>query len=222
MTVTTYEESRGLVVPEAAAGTVDIARVRALTLRYLVTSTILLGAGGLLGVLLRQSQADLDRISPNLWYEVMTAHGLAAFVGWAAFALMGISWWILAECGFPIQGWGWRFAVACWWTMTVGVTGVVVTCLGMGFAGSWVFLYPLPFHGTWSHRATAIFALSILSVGLSIFAYCFGVLATVLGPGLGARSRGVGNRLGCALGFGYIWPRRFADASSRCRSRSSR
>ena len=36
----------------------------------------------------------------------MTAHGLAAFVGWAAFALMGISWWILAECGFPIQGWG--------------------------------------------------------------------------------------------------------------------
>ena len=140
----------------------------------------------------------------------MTAHGLAAFVGWAAFALMGISWWILAECGFPIQGWGWRFAVACWWTMTVGVTGVVVTCLGMGFAGSWVFLYPLPFHGTWSHRATAIFALSILSVGLSIFAYCFGILATVTGPGLGARSRGFGNRLGCALGFGYIWPRRFA------------
>src|SRR5207344_516817 len=83
MTVTTYEEASGLVVPEAAAGTVDIARVRALTLRYLVTSTILLGAGGLLGVLLRQSQADLDRISPNLWYEVMTAHGLAAFVGWA-------------------------------------------------------------------------------------------------------------------------------------------
>ena len=210
MTVTTYEEARGLAVPEAAAGTVDIARVKSLTLRYLVTSTILLGAGGLLGVLLRESQADLDRISPNVWYEVMTAHGLAAFVGWAAFALMGISWWILAECGFPIQGWGWRFAVACWWTMSVGVTGVVVTCLGMGFAGSWVFLYPLPFHGTWSHRATAIFALSILSVGLSIFAYCFGILATVTGPGLGARSRRFGNRLGCALGFGYIWPRRFA------------
>ena len=66
MTVTTYEEARGLVVPEAAAGTVDIARVRALTLRYVLTSTIFLGAGGLLGVLLRQSQADLDHMSPNL------------------------------------------------------------------------------------------------------------------------------------------------------------
>ena len=30
------------------------------------------------------------------------------------------------------------------------------------------------------------------------------------GPGLGARSRGWGNRLGCALGFGYLWPSRFA------------
>ena len=210
MTVVSYEEARGLDIPEAATGTVDIARVRALTLRYLVVSTILLGAGGLLGILLRQSQADLDRISPNLWYEVMTAHGLATFVGWAAFALMGVTWWVLAECGFPIQGWGWRFAVACFWTMTIGATGVVVTTLGMGFAGSWVFLYPLPFHGTWSMRATGIFSLSILSVGLSIFAYCFGILAVVLGDGLGAKSRSWGNRLGCALGFGYIWPKRFA------------
>jgi cytochrome c oxidase subunit I len=210
MTVVSYEEARGLDIPEAATGTVDIAKVRALTLRYLVVSTILLGAGGLLGILLRQSQADLDRISPNLWYEVMTAHGLATFVGWAAFALMGVTWWVLAECGLPIQGWGWRFAVACFWTMTIGATGVVVTTLGMGFAGSWVFLYPLPFHGSWSMRATGIFSLSILSVGLSIFAYCFGILAVVLGDGLGAKSRSWGNRLGCALGFGYIWPKRFA------------
>ena len=222
MTATTYEEARGLDVPEAAVGTVDIGRVKSLTLRYLVTSTILLGAGGLLGVLLRQSQADLDRISPNLWYEVMTAHGLAAFVGWAAFALMGISWWILAECGFPIQGWGWRFAVACWWTMTVGVTGVVVTCLGMGFAGSWVFLYPLPFHGTWSHTATAIFALSILSVGLSIFAYCFGILATVTGPGLGARSRARREPAAAARSASATSGRGDSRPSSRFRSRSSR
>jgi cytochrome c oxidase subunit I len=211
MTVTTYEESCGLEIPEPATGTTDLAKVRALTLRYLVVSTILFAAGGLLGVLLRQSQADLDRISPNLWYEVMTAHGLATFVGWAAFALMGVTWWVLAECGLPIQGWGWRFAVACFWTMTVGATGVVVTTLGMGFAGSWVFLYPLPFHGgSWSLRATGIFSLAILSVGLSIFAYCFGVIAVVLGDGLGARSRRWNNRLGCALGFGYIWPKRFA------------
>ena len=32
----------------------------------------------------------------------MTAHGLGAFVGWAAFAVMGFAWWVLAEVGFPI------------------------------------------------------------------------------------------------------------------------
>ena len=61
MTVTTYEEARGLVVPEAAAGTVDIARVRALTLRYLVTSTILLGAGGLLGAAYARARPTSSR-----------------------------------------------------------------------------------------------------------------------------------------------------------------
>ena len=87
VTVTTYEEARGLVVPEAAAGTVDIARVRALTLRYLVTSTDPPGAGGLLGVRAAPEPGRTStRCSPDLWYEVMTAHGLAAFVGWAAFA----------------------------------------------------------------------------------------------------------------------------------------
>ena len=43
-----------------------------------------------------------------------------------------------------------------------------------------------------THARPALFALSMLSVGLSIFAYCFGVIATVTGPGLGARSRGSG------------------------------
>jgi cytochrome c oxidase subunit I len=193
-----------------AAAAVTDARVKALVVRYLLTSTALFLVAGLLGMVLRESQADVHRISPALWYEFMTAHGLAAFVGWGAFALMGITWWVLVENGFPIDGWGWIFAQACYWTMTLGATGVVVTCLGMSFAGSWVFLYPLPFHGNWSETATGIFSLSVLSVGLSILAYCAGVLATVTGPGLrAAPGSGFANRLGSALGFGHLWPRRF-------------
>ena len=77
----------------------------------------------------------------------MTAHGLGAFVGWAAFAVMGFAWWVLAEVGFPIGSLGAALARAAFWCMVVGVAGVVVTTLVFSFAGSWVFLYPLPFHG---------------------------------------------------------------------------
>ena len=209
MTTVTAEEAGRLGADSVA---VPVERVRGLVMRYVLASTAMFLVAGALGALLRQSQGQVHRLSAAVWYEVMTAHGLGAFVGWAAFALMGVTWWLLHELGFDLGVWGWRWAVACWWTMIVGVTGIVITCLGLGFGGSWVFLYPLPLKSAsqWSELAAALFSASVLVVGLSIFAYCFGVLAVVTGPGLRARSENPWNRLGCALGLGILWPKRFA------------
>jgi cytochrome c oxidase subunit 1 len=184
-----------------------------LALRYVVWSTIILAASGLLGVVLRFSQAVPElRVHDNFWYAIMTAHGLGTFVGWAGFAVMGLSWWVLAGVGFPVRGFGLAMARATWLLMVLGVVGVVVTTLAMGFAASWVFLYPLPFHGAgqWGDWATALFSFSVLLAGLSIITWCLGILHTVLGPALHAVSRNIFNRFGVALGWGYLSPRRFA------------
>ena len=50
----------------------------------------------------------------------------------------------------------------------------------------------------------------MLLVGLSIVTWSVSILDTVLGPALHAVSSNVWNRLGVALGFGFIWPKRFA------------
>ncbi len=186
---------------------------RQLTLRYLAASTVILLASGLLGEVLRSSQAGWGRVGDNEWYALMTAHGLGAFVGWAGFAVMGLSWWVLAEVGFPLRRFGRAMASLAWWLMVLGVTGVLVTTLGMHFAGSWVFLYPLPFHsaGEWGDWATALFAGSVLLAGLSIVTWCAGILHTIVSPSLHAvAGASLWNRVGIALGFGYVWPRRFA------------
>jgi cytochrome c oxidase subunit 1 len=197
----------------AVPGVIDEARTRRLVLQYVAASTTFLFVAGLLGMLLRESQADLVRIDPNLFYAIMTAHGLGAFVAWAAFAVMGISLWVLAEVGFPMRPLGFLLARTAWWTMVIGVVGIVVTTLLMGFGASWVFLYPLPFNsaGEWSDTATGIFSASVLLTGVSIIAWCGAILDTVTGPGLGSDA-GTLNRLGAALGFGYIWPRRFRSS----------
>ncbi len=193
----------------------DAARehARRLTLRYLVASTLILLVSGLLGELLRWSQADFaGQIGDNYWYAVMTAHGLGAFVGWAAFAVMGLSWWVLAELGFTPRRFGVWMAELTWWLMVLGVAGVVVTTEIMKFAGSWVFLYPIAFAPVrdWNNWAAGLFSFSVLLAGLSIVTWCLGILHTVVGPALHAVKGGVGNRLGLALGFGYLWPKRFA------------
>ena len=183
--------------------------VASLTLRTLLTSSAIFLVAGLLGGLLRQSQAGIHRLDPSTWYAIMTAHGLAAFVGWAGFALMGASWWVLEESGFPLRRAGLIFAEACYWTMVAGVAGVVITTLAMGFGGSWVFLYPLPFHGAgeWTELTTGLFAFSVLLVGLSILTWCISILVTVLAPESHGRGGSAGARLGAALGFGYVSPR---------------
>jgi cytochrome c oxidase subunit 1 len=192
----------------------DRAVAKRLTLQVIGWSTVILAASGLLGVVLRWSQAVPDtRVGDNTWYAMMTAHGLGAFVGWAGFAVMGISWWLLASVGFPVRGFGVVMARLTTWLMVLGVAGVVVTTLLMQFAGSWVFLYPLPFagQGEWGNWATGLFSFSVLLAGLAIVTWCFGILHTVLNrEALHAVSSSIFRRLGISFGWGYLWPRTFA------------
>jgi len=187
---------------------------RGLTLRYLGASTAILAVSGLLGVVLRWSQAvPQARVGDNFWYAMMTAHGLGTFVGWGAFAVMGLAWWVLAGVGFPTRGFGLVMARTTWWLMVLGVAGVVVTTLLMGFGASWVFLYPLPFFGSgaWGAWATGLFSFSVLLAGLAIVTWCFGILHTVCNKeALHAVSGNVFKRLGVSLGWGYLMPRTFA------------
>src|SRR5215207_3956958 len=170
-----------------AGAVIEESRVKRLVLGYVGASTAFFFVAGLLGMLLRESQADLVRIDPNLFYAIMTAHGLGAFVAWAAFAVMGVSFWVLAEVEFPMRPAGFFLARTAYWTMVIGVVGIVITTLFMGFGASWVFLYPLPFEaaGEWSDAATGIFSASVLLTGVSIIAWCAGIVDTVAGPGLG-------------------------------------
>jgi cytochrome c oxidase subunit 1 len=185
---------------------------RRVTLWYVVASTAILAASGLLGVVIRMSQANVARLGDNTWYAFMTAHGLGAFVGWAAFAVMGFSWWVLASLGFELRPFGAAMAKATFWLMVSGVAGVVVTTVILGFGGSWVFLYPLPYYsaGQWGDVTTALFSFSVLLAGLAIVSWCLGIIHTVVGPALHAVSRNPFNRFFTSIGFGYLWPRRFA------------
>ncbi|HSC48891.1 MAG TPA: cbb3-type cytochrome c oxidase subunit I [Gaiellaceae bacterium] len=191
---------------------VELDRSRRLTLRIVLTATAILLVAGLLGMLMRDSQADLGRLPPEWFYALMTAHGLGAFVGWAGFAVMGFAYWVLAQVGFPLGRWGRVLAELTYWLMVGGVLGIVLTTLVFRFGASWVFLYPLPFHGAgaWGDWTAGFFSFSVLLVGLSIVVWCLSILVIVTGPALHAVSKNPFNRLLVSMGFGFIWPRRFA------------
>jgi len=190
----------------------ELAVAKRLTLRYVLTAQAILAVSGVLGILLRDSQAGVGRLDRTWFYALMTAHGLGAFVGWAGFSVMGVAFWVFAQVGFPVRRFGKAMAEATYWLMVVGVGGIVVSTLALHFGGSWVFLYPLPYHsaGQWGEVATGMFLSSVLSVGLAIVTWCLAVLDTAISPALHGVSKSWFNRFGLALGFGFLWPKRFA------------
>ena len=195
----------------AGAATVPRERVAALVMRYFLTSTAILLVAGLLGFLMRQSQADLARLEDNAFYAIMTAHGLGAFVAWAGFAVMGFGYWVLSSVDFEMRPLGYKLAEAVYWLMIAGTVGIIVTTLVFGFGGSWVFLYPLPFEasGRWSDATAGVFSFSVLLVGVAIIVWCVAILHTVVGPSLQSERKGTADRIAAAMGLGILWPRRF-------------
>ena len=196
---------------EEVTDAVAVERIAALVKRFFLAATLFFFVAGVLGVVLRQSQADLARVGDNFWYAAMTAHGLGAFVAWAGFAVMGFGYWVLRSVGYEVRPLAFTLGKATWWTMVVGTGGIVVSTLALGFAGSWVFLYPLPFYssGNWGDIATAMFSVSVLLAGVSILTWCASILAIVTGPSSPARKPGLLNRIGVGAGFAIIWPKRF-------------
>ena len=204
-------------LPKLDAATV--ARTESLTKRFMWTSTLFLLIAGLLGLLLRSHQAGVIHLpgnaaeSANLWYALMTAHGLGAFVAWAAFFLMGSLLWLLMRLGFPLRTY--LFAEISYWTMVIGTLGIVVATLIMHFAGSWVPIDPLPFHSSaqWTDKAAGVFAFSVLLAGVSIITWCVALIISVTGPAVAGGREGNSwfGRLGLALGFGLLWPSRFKN-----------
>jgi cytochrome c oxidase subunit 1 len=196
-TTTALPATKEFVSPERLGGLVK---------RYVYAATAIFLVAGALGVVMRQSQADLLPVGENEFYAMMTAHGLGTFMAWGAFAIMGLGLWVLQSSEFGMRTLGYRLADITWWTTVIGTAGIVVTTLFMGFAGSWVFLYPLPFFSAneWGDLATGLFSLSVLLVGVGILTWCAAILHTVVGPANPARE-GIGAKIAVGMGAGILW-----------------
>jgi cytochrome c oxidase subunit 1 len=118
----------------------------------------------LLGLMLRVNQAGIVNADADLFYAIMTLHGLGmagtAFV--AGFA--GVTY-LLARYV--------RVNLAIMWTMYVltvlGVVGLVLACLIGKFGPGWYLLYPMPFfaNGVWPDWALGLAVLSLIALGVA-------------------------------------------------------
>jgi cytochrome c oxidase subunit I len=160
---------------------------------YAVTGVVVFALMGVLGLLMRLSQATIIHLSAAWFYRLMTLHGVGMLTATMT-AMMGASWYALSPL-LPLSYTRMRTAYVA---IVAGVAVVLGAVLVGGFAPGWTFLYPLPFSsaGQWSDRAAAAWFIGVLLVGIGFAVYCVDVLLGV------EREYGSLNR---ALGIRFVF-----------------
>lgn len=148
----------------------------------------------LLGLIMRMVQGSLLDIPPDLFYQIMTAHG-TGMVGTAGLAGAAIMWHFLNRYVRPSVSVYWLF-------LAFFLTGVVLILAGIfagGFAGAWTFLYPLPARSgaVWSVHAAFSFIAGLLLVGVGFLLFYLDAARAIVG-----RYRNLSNALGWPTLFG--------------------
>lgn len=155
-----------------------------------------------LGLALRLAQGNWADVAPDLFYQIMTAHGVG-MVGAAGLAGAAIMWFFLNRYVEPRVGVYYLFLAF----FLVGVMLILGGTFLGGFAGAWTFLFPLPAMpgGVWNPGASLAFFIGLLCVGV-------GFLVLYLDAGLSIVSRY--GSLARALG----WPQLFAGSQQEAPS----
>ncbi len=122
----------------------------------------------LFGLAMRMTQGQMLPIEPNVFYQLMTAHG----IGMVAIAGLGgsaVMWHFLGKYVNLRAGFAWA-------NLAFFLTGVVFVLGGIflgGFAAAWTFLYPLPANGMgqWDKHAAAAYMGGVLLVGVGMLLF---------------------------------------------------
>jgi cytochrome c oxidase subunit 1 len=160
--------------PRAAAFTEGARSVeRRIGLLFAATGTVLILLMGVLGLIMRLTQANVIDVSPAWFYRLLTLHGMGMITG-ALIGAMGALWYVLHD-SVPLRV---SHMVASYLLTVVGALCVLVATLVGGFGAAWTFLPPLPFFaaGQWPVWSESLFFVGVLLVGSGFFVYCIDVL----------------------------------------------
>jgi cytochrome c oxidase subunit I len=160
--------------PQAVAFTGQTRGIeRRLGLLFAVTGVALVAGMGVLGLIMRLTQATVIGVSPAWFYRLLTLHGAGMITG-VLLATMGALWYVL-HATVPLK----PGRMLGTYALTVaGVLAVLIATLIGGFGAGWAFLPPLPFYpaGQWSVWSESPFFVGNLLIGAGFCVFCIDVL----------------------------------------------
>jgi cytochrome c oxidase subunit I len=177
MAAATTPQPAGVLHPRSARFTVDAWLVeRRIGVLFAASGIALIALMGVLGLLMRFTQANVIDLSPGWFYRLLTLHGAGMITG-AWLGTMGALWHVLHQT-VPLRV---GRMLAAYVLLVVGALAALVATLVGGFGAAWTFLPPLPFYaaGQWGRWSEVLFLVAMLLVGTGMVVFCLDVLEQV-------------------------------------------
>ncbi len=145
------------------------------------------------GIAMRMSQGTWIELPPDIFYQIMTAHG-AAMVGIAGLTSSAVMWYFLRKYVRLSPG----IFLANYVLFMIGAVLILGSIFVLQFGGGWTFLYPLPVksNGIWSVHAAAGYMLGLVSIGVGFLLFYLDATLAILS---------VYGNLGRALGLQWLF-----------------
>ncbi len=155
---------------------------------YVISALVVFLLMMLIGLAMRMGQGTWLNVSPDIFYQLMTAHG-AGMVGTVGLASSAVMWFFLRKyvrLHLPM------FA-ANYVLFMLGALAILAAVFLGGYAGAWTFLYPLPVHslGIWSVNAAALFMVGYLLIGVGFLLFYLDAMLAIIRT-YGNLARGLG------------------------------
>jgi cytochrome c oxidase subunit 1 len=160
---------------------------------YVISALVVFVLMMLLGLTMRMGQSTWLEVPPDVFYQVMTAHG-AGMVGTIGLASSVVMWFFLRKyVRLSLSIFAANYAL-----FMLGALAILGSVFIGRYAGAWTFLYPLPVHsmGLWSVNAAALFMLGYLLIGVGFLLFYLDAMLAII--------RVYGN-LGRALGLQWLF-----------------
>ncbi len=160
---------------------------------YTISALLVFVLMMLLGLTMRMAQSNWIGVLPNIFYQVMTAHG-AGMVGTIGLATSAVMWFFLRK----YVKLSLSIFLANYVLFMLGAVALLAAVFIGGYAGAWTFLYPLPQHsmGLWSGNAAALFMLGYLLIGVGFLLFYLDAMRAIIR---------VYSNLGRALGLQWLF-----------------
>lgn len=149
--------------------------LKKITSSWILTILVLFIAAIYFGITMRFNQGGDLNLEPDLFYSLMTVHGVTMIGIWSVAGLVAVNYLLTRYIKVSV-----KLNIYAFVFTVLGIVCIWMSTLVARFHAGWTFLYPLPFKVAWQDWGTLVFLLGLSILAITWLVWSCGLIYQIL------------------------------------------